>query len=175
MPDSPQVGAPLSTPLKPSKMEGLFNYSVTWDPTMLQAVATTDTQQQVSNKKVHLLFFQRVDTVVNAMRFGLRWGGGRLLGSFGKSPAVRDGTALMRVTSNIFQMQAYHRWLTHSPKKGKAKGADLNKIFFFLDFWSLKIPLKKYICSALNPESQLRLLMFAYNLVQACEFSDVVA
>lgn len=39
MPDSPQVGAPLSTPLEPSKMEALSNCSVTFGPTELQTRA----------------------------------------------------------------------------------------------------------------------------------------
>lgn len=50
-------------------------------------------------------------------------GGTSCKGSSGKSP--RDGTTFMNIScDNIFQMQAYHRWLTHSLKKGKANVAD---------------------------------------------------
>lgn len=62
------------------------------------------TEQQLSNKKAHSIrFFLCVDTVVNAMWFGLVED--KLLGSSGKSPA-----AIMKVTSNaVFQIQAQHR------------------------------------------------------------------
>lgn len=68
--------------------------------------ATTEPEQEVSNKKGHFIrAFFSVLTVVNATRFG--WGGGGLLGSSGKSPAV-DVNVLMKVTCRKpFQMQAH--------------------------------------------------------------------
>ena len=71
MPGSPQVGAPQSTPVKPSKIEGLFSHFVPQHLTMLQAAVTADAEQQAQQQESTLdRVFQHVDTLINAMWFG---------------------------------------------------------------------------------------------------------
>lgn len=99
---------------------------------MLQAVATADTEQQVRNKKVHLLsFLQRVNTIVNAMRFS--WRADRLRGSSGKSPCC----------------QAMHSWRLLAAASSKCKRTSTGDSYIHCK--SLKTPpLKKYNCISLR-------------------------
>lgn len=142
MPDSPQVGAPPSTPLKAGKMGSLFCFEclqlhqTSPSPLHNAAGATADRK----NKMLHShRSFQHVDKVANVMWFccvsllffkgrGLRWRDDwGLRGSSGKSHAVTEGRPL--VNCACFQKAAAPQ-VSHSlarrEKGGKANVADLN-------------------------------------------------